>query len=349
MNPNFFDFSMENRSLPINPHWIDKDDDRKNCKLITIDKKSNSIEKSSFSKIIDYIQPGDVVVLNNSRILANAMILKNETHVIKFILHGFTPDGIVVTPFFADICCNSSYTLCDFPHVSIEIKEKNSDSSWNASISDPQALVKYLSSNGERFDEYVSSRYFYTNRNAYEAVFATEYGSLDIPSAGIHFTNDIIDKIKNKGAIVKFITLHVSTSEMALNRIVNTDNIEDFKINPEYYDVPQETADCINEAVKRGSRIFAIGTTVTRALESAFDHSSNKVVESKGWTTLYINPSYKIRVVDCLLTNLHQPKSSHMVLTAQFAGADLLMQTYKSKEMDSMNFDLFGDCMLVLK
>ncbi|MGU3400939.1 S-adenosylmethionine:tRNA ribosyltransferase-isomerase [Brucellaceae bacterium D45D] len=349
MRADIFDFSMIGRKTPTNPHWIENDESRKDCNLITIDTNNNTINYTKFSKLNSYVNPGDVVVLNNSRLIANAFIGYNNDVLVKFILHGFTPHGIVVTPFLADIKRSSKFTLCNDSEISIELIQRNSDASWNASVSDPDALVNFLSSQGERIDEYVSSRYFYTHRNAYEAVFASRYGSLDIPSAGIHFTQGMIDALRDKGAIIQYVTLHVSTSEMESNRIVNTKNVEDFTLSPEYYEVPAETAHCINKAAGRGNKVFAIGTTVARSLESAFDCSANKVIESKGWTTLYINPSYKTKVVDCLLTNLHQPKSSHMVLTAQFAGTELLMKAYNSMEMDMMNFDLFGDCMLVMR
>lgn len=349
MNPDTFYFSMIGRNIPTNPNWIEDDTKRGKCKLITVDKNNNSIFYSSFSEITSHINPGDVVVFNDSKVIANSFIAQNDNGLIKFILHGFTPEGIVVTPFMTDVECSADFTLCDAPAISIELKKRNSDKSWNALVSDADALLAFLSTDGERIDEYTSSRYFYTNRDAYESVFASKYGSLDIPSAGIHFTRDIIDEMQDNGIIVKYVTLHVSTSEMESNRIVNTEQIEDFKISPEYYEVPDETAQAINEAASRGNRVFAIGTTVARSLESAFSHSANKVMANKGWTTLYINPSHKMKVVDCLLTNLHQPKSSHMVLTAQFAGADLLMKAYNSAEMDAMNFDLFGDCMLVMR
>ncbi|HGA5064186.1 TPA: S-adenosylmethionine:tRNA ribosyltransferase-isomerase, partial [Salmonella enterica subsp. enterica serovar Oranienburg] len=132
-------------------------------------------------------------------------------------------------------------------------------------------------------------------------------------------------------------------------RKIQTKCVEEVTINEEYYEVPQATADIINTAKQNGGRIFAVGTTVTRCLESAYSREHNCLKASSGWTALYIHPGYQLKVVDCLLTNLHQPKTTHMVLTGQFAGVDLLMKAYASEHIQSCKFDMFGDCMLIIQ
>ncbi|EEH3633441.1 S-adenosylmethionine:tRNA ribosyltransferase-isomerase, partial [Salmonella enterica] len=181
------------------------------------------------------------------------------------------------------------------------------------------------------------------------SVFSKKYGSLEIPSAGIRFTWELIKKIKDKGGLIAFITLHVASTEILSNRKIQTRCVEDFTINKEYYDVSQAAAYTINTAKKNGGRVFAIGTTVARCLESAYSGTHSFVKASSGWTALYIHPGYQLKVVDCLLTNLHQPKTTHMVLTGQFAGVDLLMKAYTSKDIQSCQFDMFGDCMLIIR
>ncbi|EEJ2497258.1 S-adenosylmethionine:tRNA ribosyltransferase-isomerase, partial [Salmonella enterica subsp. enterica serovar Javiana] len=146
-----------------------------------------------------------------------------------------------------------------------------------------------------------------------------------------------------------FITLHVASTEMLSNRKIQTKCVEEVTINEEYYEVSQATADIINTAKQNGGRIFAVGTTVTRCLESAYSREHNCLKASSGWTALYIHPGYQLKVVDCLLTNLHQPKTTHMVLTGQFAGVDLLMKAYASEHIQSCKFDMFGDCMLIIQ
>ncbi|EDR3707109.1 S-adenosylmethionine:tRNA ribosyltransferase-isomerase, partial [Salmonella enterica subsp. enterica serovar Mississippi] len=222
-------------------------------------------------------------------------------------------------------------------------------SQYRAVVENHEALICYLASHGERFDEYVDSSLFYKYPDAYRSVFSKKYGSLEIPSAGIHFTWDLIQRIKDKGGLIAFVTLHVASTEMLSNRKIQTKCVEDVTINEEYYEVPQATADIINIAKQNGGRIFAVGTTVTRCLESAYSTEHNCLKASSGWTALYIHPGYQLKVVDCLLTNLHQPKTTHMVLTGQFAGVDLLIKAYTSEHIQSCQFDMFGDCMLIIQ
>ncbi|EBR3915518.1 S-adenosylmethionine:tRNA ribosyltransferase-isomerase, partial [Salmonella enterica] len=245
---------------------------------------------------------------------------------------------------------NDVFYLVDNPEVSIKIEQKFSEESqYRAVVENHEALICYLASHGERLDEYVDSSLFYKYPDAYRSVFSKKYGSLEIPSAGIHFTWDLIQRIKDKGGLIAFITLHVASTEMLSNRKIQTKCVEDVTINEEYYEVPQATADIINIAKQNGGRIFAVGTTVTRCLESAYSREHNCLKASSGWTALYIHPGYQLKVVDCLLTNLHQPKTTHMVLTGQFAGVDLLIKAYTSEHIQSCQFDMFGDCMLIIQ
>lgn len=242
------------------------------------------------------------------------------------------------------------FYLVDNPEISIKVEQKFSEESqYRAVVENHEALICYLASHGERLDEYVDSSLFYKYPDAYRSVFSKKYGSLEIPSAGIHFTWDLIQRIKDKGGLISFITLHVASTEMLSNRKIQTKCVEEVTINEEYYEVPQATADIINTAKQNGGRIFAVGTTVTRCLESAYSREHNCLKASSGWTALYIHPGYQLKVVDCLLTNLHQPKTTHMVLTGQFAGVDLLMKAYASEHIQSCKFDMFGDCMLIIQ
>ncbi|EAT2186815.1 S-adenosylmethionine:tRNA ribosyltransferase-isomerase, partial [Salmonella enterica] len=242
------------------------------------------------------------------------------------------------------------FYLVDNPDIFIMVEQEFSEEGqYQAIVENHHDLICYLVSHGERLDEYVDSSLFYKYPDAYRSVFSKTYGSLEIPSAGIHFTWNLIQKIKDKGGLIAFVTLHVASTEILFNRKIQTKCVEDVTINEEYYDVPQATADTINTAKQNGGRIFAVGTTVTRCLESAYSREHNCLKASSGWTALYIHPGYQLKVVDCLLTNLHQPKTTHMVLTGQFAGVDLLMKVYASEDIQSCQFDMFGDCMLIMQ
>lgn len=344
---------VDTMTIPLRPHWISNDAYREKCKMLVLNRSKDEFHKVDFSKITDYIKEGDVVCFNDSTIINHMFICKTKCNIlVKIILEGFLPENrVIISGLLKEKFDGGDVLyLVDNTNVSIVIEQEFSEENqYQAVVENHDALIYYLVSHGERLDEYVDSSFFYKYPDAYRSVFSKKYGSLEIPSAGIHFTWDLIQKIKDKGGLIAFITLHVASTEILTNRKIQTKCVEDVTINEEYYDVPQATADAINTAKKNGGRIFAVGTTVTRCLESAYSREHNCLKASSGWTALYIHPGYQLKVVDCLLTNLHQPKTTHMVLTGQFAGVDLLMKAYASEEIQSCQFDMFGDCMLIIQ
>ncbi|HAE7264198.1 S-adenosylmethionine:tRNA ribosyltransferase-isomerase [Salmonella enterica] len=349
-----YDFRITDQmTIPLRPHWIANDSYREKCKMLVLNRSKGEIHKVDFSKLTDYIKEGDVICFSDSTIINHMFICKTrQNRLIKIVLEGFLPNNrVIISGLLKErLNANDVFYLVDNPEISIKIEQRFSEESqYRAVVENHEALICYLASHGERLDEYVDSSLFYKYPDAYRSVFSKKYGSLEIPSAGIHFTWDLIQRIKDKGGLISFITLHVASTEMLSNRKIQTKCVEEVTINEEYYEVPQATADIINTAKQNGGRIFAVGTTVTRCLESAYSREHNCLKASSGWTALYIHPGYQLKVVDCLLTNLHQPKTTHMVLTGQFAGVDLLIKAYTSEHIQSCQFDMFGDCMLIIQ
>lgn len=233
-----------------------------------------------------------------------------QNRLIKIVLEGFLPNNrVIISGLLKErLNANDVFYLVDNPEISIKIEQRFSEESqYRAVVENHEALICYLASHGERLDEYVDSSLFYKYPDAYRSVF------LKIWFFGNTFCRhsfylDLIQRIKDKGGLISFITLHVASTEMLSNRKIQTKCVEEVTINEEYYEVPQATADIINTAKQNGGRIFAVGTTVTRCLESAYSREHNCLKASSGWTALYIHPGYQLKVVDCLLTNLHQPK-----------------------------------------
>lgn len=348
-----YDFSIANTMvIPLRPTWVSNDAHREACKMLVLNKSKGDFHKEDFGAIVDYIKEGDVICFNDSAMISNMFTCKaRNNNIIKIVLEGFLPENrVIISGILKEsIDIHDVLYLVDAPDISIMIEcEFAEKCQYQAVVENHDTLIRYLAEQGERLDEYVDSRFFYKNPEAYRSVFSNKYGSLEIPSAGMHFTWELIQKIKNKGGIITFITLHIASTEIISNREIKMRHVEDITLNKEYYDVSQATADTINIAKKRGGRIFAIGTTVARCLESAYSRQAHCIEASCGWTDLYINPGYQLNIVDCLLTNLHQPKTTHMVLTGQFAGVDLLMKAYTSEEIQSCQFDMFGDCMLII-
>ena len=179
--------------------------------------------------------------------------------------------------------------------------------------------------------------------NEYQNIYARKAGSMQCPTAGLHFTREFLNKIKKNGVRFAYITLHVGGSILPLSK----NKIKDLKIYKEYYQINNKTVKEIAAAKKRGSRVIAIGTTVTRALESA-GNDNGTVVARNGWTDLTITPSYKFKVVDGLLTNFHLPASSHILLTTALTGEKNILPIYVEAIKKKYRFLDFGDAMLLI-
>lgn len=226
------------------------------------------------------------------------------------------------------------------------------DNLWKAKFDPIDELVPTLDKHGIRVDEsiHLDPNYWKNEQQAYRSVYAKKPGSLEIPSAGLHFSKALLDKAVAKGVEVAYITLHVGATEILAVRHITEEFIENHKVRSEYFEVTEEAAAQINKAKKESRRVIGVGTTVMRTLESlALDKEPGTPIEPQvSWTDLYIYPGFKFKMIDVLLTNLHRPRSSHIVLTAAFAGKDFVMHSYDEiAKKGGYEFDMFGDCMLI--
>ncbi len=179
----------------------------------------------------------------------------------------------------------------------------------------------------------------------YQTVYAREAGSVAAPTAGLHFTPALLERLRCAGVTVAAVTLHVGPGTF---RPVRSERLEDHRLEAEYGTVPAATAAAVNEALARGSRVLAVGTTVTRTLETAWDEAAGGVREWQGWTDLFIRPGFSFRVVKALLTNFHQPRSTLLALVAAFAGREAVLRAYREALALGYRFLSFGDAMLIL-
>lgn len=210
-----YDFRITDQmTIPLRPHWIANDSYREKCKMLVLRSKGE-IHKVDFSKLTDYIKEGDVICFNDSTIINHMFICKTrQNRLIKIVLEGFLPNNrVIISGLLKErLNANDVFYLVDNPEISIKVEQKFSEESqYRAVVENHEALICYLASHGERLDEYVDSSLFYKYPDAYRSVFSKKYGSLEIPSAGIHFTWDLIQRIKDKGGLISFITLHVAS------------------------------------------------------------------------------------------------------------------------------------------
>jgi S-adenosylmethionine:tRNA ribosyltransferase-isomerase len=224
---------------------------------------------------------------------------------------------------------------------------------WRAKFEPFDLLVSTLEKHGQRLDKFslLHTTYWKTSPQAYRSVFAKKPGSLQIPSAGLHLSSESLAQAVTKGVEIAYITLHVATAGSLMDRKIDEENIEDHKVGSEYFEVSEEAAVQISRAKIEGRRVIAIGTTVLRTLESLVGSKEPETAfrAKSAWTDLYIYPGFNFRVADMLLTSLHHPRSSHLVLVAAFGGKELALRGYSEiTDEGGYEFDSFGDCMLIV-
>lgn len=318
---------------------------RDNSRLLVLNKENGEISHSHFYNILDYLKPGDLLVMNNSRVIP-ARIFGTRTDTgatVEFLLlkqiennkwETLVKPGKkakIGTKFnFSDIM---SGTVEDIGKEGVRIVRFESDENIYTALDKigqmplPPYIKEHLCDN-ER----------------YQTVYSKPLGSAAAPTAGLHFTNELLEKIREKGINTAYVTLHVGLGTF---RPVKEDEITDHIMHSEHYELPQETVDLISETKAKGGRVIAVGTTTTRTLESvAKDYG--KLVACDGWTEIFIYPPYEFKVLDGLITNFHLPESTLVMLVSAFAGYENTMTAYNEAVKERYRFFSFGDSMIII-
>jgi len=336
------DFYFELPKELIAQHPVEKRDE---SRLMVINKTKKEIEHKQFKNIIDYLNPGDCLVLNDTRVLpARLLGIKEGTGgKMEFLL-------------LKRIDINHWETLVK-PGKKAKIGTMfvfgNGELKANIiSVSEGGSrIVKFeydgifeeiLDKLGEMpLPPYITEKL--QDKERYQTVFSREVGSAAAPTAGLHFTTELIDQIKAKGVKIAFVTLHVGLGTF---RPVKAEVVEEHEMHSEHYMLSSDAAQVINEAKEKGGRIIAVGTTSNRTLESIADENG-KVCEKSGWTDIFIYPGYKFKIVNALITNFHLPESTLIMLVSAFAGKDLVMSAYDIAVKEKYRFFSFGDAMFL--
>lgn len=320
---------------------------RDTSKLLTINRKENTYEHKVFSDIIDYFNPGDTLVLNNTRVMpARLYGQKKDTGAAIEVL----------------LLKNKEHNMWECLVKPAKRIKVGSIVSFGDGIMEAECVkvlddgfryfeFKYEGIFQERLDElgtmplppYIKERL--TDKERYQTVYSKEIGSSAAPTAGLHFTNELLDKIKQKGVNIVYLTLHVGLGTF---RPVSVENIEDHDMHSEYYTLDEETANVINETKKNGGRVFSVGTTSTRTLETIARDNDGEIVPASGWTNIFIYPGFKFKCVDGLITNFHLPKSSLIMLVSAFYNREKVLELYKIAVENKYRFFSFGDAMIII-
>lgn len=318
---------------------------RDSSRLMVLGKKSGSIEHRVFRDITEYFRPGDCLILNNTRVLPARLYGErvDTGAVVEFLLlnRKSETDWEVITGPGKKAREGHEFTFAG-GLLKAKVIEVLPDGNRIARFEFEGSFYEVLDKIGEMpLPHYITERL--ENPERYQTVYAEVRGSAAAPTAGLHFTPELLDKIRSMGVKVSFVTLHVGLGTF---RPVKAENIEDHHMHSEHYVLPADTADIINETKKNGGRVFAVGTTCTRTLESVAA-KYGEIRAAEGDTDIFIYPGFEYKCVDSLITNFHLPESTLIMLVSAFCGYDNVMNAYKEAVRERYRFFSFGDAMLI--
>ena len=338
-----FDFEIPEKLIAQHPSKK-----REDCKLMVVHKDSGKIEHKKFKDVTDFFNKGDVLVLNNTQVFSARLFAnkdKSDAKVEVFLLRELENDlwEAMVKParkvrignkliFNENISCDViDNTVSGGRVLRFEYNGEN--------------LYSFIDKNGfSPLPPYIKRDPTPEDKKNYQTVYASRRGSVAAPTAGLHFSKDLLKKLEKKGVKVAYVTLHIGLGTF---RSILVEDLTRHHMDSEYYEVPQETADLINEAKAKKKKVWTVGTSTVRTLETVVV-SGFQITPKQGWTDKFIYPPYKFKMSDRLITNFHTPKSTLMLLVAAFANKDLVLEAYQEAIKKKYRFYSYGDAMLLL-
>ena len=318
---------------------------RSASRLLVYDRASKAIRDGVFTDILDYFRPGDVLVRNITRVIpARLHAYREDTGGAMELLLLRRLDGdrweCLVRP---GRRARTGLTFKVNDELSATVLDSTEDGGRIVRLNYDGVFEEILDRAGEMpLPPYITERT--AGRERYQTVYARENGSAAAPTAGLHFTDELLEDIRKSGVTIVDVLLHVGLGTF---RPVSEDNVEDHHMHSEYYECSEEAARTINEARAAGGRVFAVGTTSCRTLESVTD-GDGIVHAKKGWTDIFITPGYKFKAVDKLITNFHLPESTLLMLVSALCTREEMLDVYKHAVEEKYRFFSFGDAMLIL-
>ena len=318
---------------------------RDHSRLMVLHKESGEVEHRHFYDVIDYLNPGDCLIVNDSRVLPARLYGQKEGtggHMEFLLLQNLGND--------------------QWETLAKPGKKAKPGAVFTFGDGKLRAVVKEVKEDGNRIVQFFYEGSFYAildeigqmplppyikeklqDKERYQTVYSHEVGSAAAPTAGLHFTPELMEKIRRKGIAIGFVTLHVGLGTF---RPVSVENVLDHKMHAEHYSMPAETAELIQKTKQNGGRVIAVGTTSCRTLESvAAQHG--KICECEGWTDIFIYPGFQFKVLDALITNFHLPESTLVMLVSALAGRENILHAYETAVKEKYRFFSFGDAMLI--
>ncbi|HFI0035176.1 TPA: tRNA preQ1(34) S-adenosylmethionine ribosyltransferase-isomerase QueA [Streptococcus suis] len=341
MNTADFDFELPEELIAQVP--LEK---RDSSKLLILDRKQKNMVDSHFDHIIDQLNPGDALVMNNTRVLpARLYGYKPETngHVELLLLKNTQGDQWEVLAKPAKRLKVGTTVAFGDGRLTATIIEELEHGGRIVEFSYKGIFLEVLESLGEMpLPPYIHEKL--EDRERYQTVYAKENGSAAAPTAGLHFTQELLEKIEAKGVKLVYLTLHVGLGTF---RPVSVDNLDEHEMHSEFYHLSADAAQTLNQVKAAGGRIVAVGTTSIRTLETIGNKFDGRLEADSGWTNIFIKPGYEFRIVDAFSTNFHLPKSTLVMLVSAFAGREFVLDAYKHAVEERYRFFSFGDAMFI--
>ena len=320
---------------------------RDHSRMLVVHRSQDRIEHRHFYDILDYLTDKDCLILNDTRVLpARLYGIKEGTGArVEFLLLNQKEKDVweVITGPGKRAKEGTKFTFGDgILHAEVLSVLENGNRLAKFTY-EGDTIFPVLEKIGEMpLPHYISKKL--ENGERYQTVYSKELGSAAAPTAGLHFTPELLQKIRDKGVKIGFVTLHVGIGTF---RPVKAENIEDHHMHSEHYHLPKETADLINQTKANGGRVIAVGTTSCRTLESVATYCGG-IREADDWTSIFIYPGYKFKCIDGLLTNFHLPESTLIMLVSAFYDREKVLEIYKTAVQEKYRFFSFGDCMLLI-
>ena len=341
MNVNDFDYILPEELIAQTP--LEK---RDSSKLLVMDKVNGGINHETFSNITSYLKKGDVLVLNDTKVIPARLIgIKEET--------GAVIELLLLKDIGSDTweCLSKPAkrlkvgTIVSFGDgiLKAQVVEKREEGITIVKLLYKGILMEILDSLGTMpLPPYIHEKL--EDQGRYQTVYAKYSGSAAAPTAGLHFTKELLSEIENMGVIVTYVTLHVGLGTF---RPVEVDNILEHKMHTEYYIMSEETANILNKAKDEGRRIIAVGTTSTRTIETIASNNNGRFVACSGDTNIFIYPGYEFKGINCLITNFHLPKSTLVMLVSALSSRENILNAYQEAINNKYRFFSFGDSMFI--
>jgi len=337
-----FDFHLPEELIAQTPL-----EQRDASRLMVLNKETGNVKHHMFHDLLDYVQEGDCLVLNDTRVLpARLFGTKEDTGANIEVLLLKQTQGDTWETLVKPAKRVKEGTVISFGdgRLTAVCKETSDQGGRLLEFNYEGIFYEVLEQLGEMpLPPYIKERL--DDQERYQTVFAREQGSAAAPTAGLHFTEEMLEQLKTKGVHIAFLTLHVGLGTF---RPVSVDDLEEHDMHAEFYQVSEGTAALLNSVREKGGRIISVGTTSTRTLETIATEHNGKFVASSGWTNIFIFPGYEFKAIDGMITNFHLPKSTLIMLVSALAGRENVISAYEQAVAEKYRFFSFGDAMLIV-